>query len=157
MSLLNGKKVIIIGDRDGVPGPAIEECVKTAGADVVYSSTECFVWTAAGAMDLENQKRVKDFAEQYGPENIVVVLGAAEGEAAGLAAETVTAGDPTFAGPLTGVQLGLSVFHVCEPEIKDEVDAGVYDEQVGMMEMVMDVDDIISEMSSIRDEFCKYL
>lgn len=52
-------------------------------------------------MDLENQKRVKDFAEQYGPENIVVVLGAAEGEASGLAAETVTAGDPTFAGPLT--------------------------------------------------------
>lgn len=108
-------------------------------------------------MDLENQKRVKDFAEQYGPENIVVVLGAAEGEAAGLAAETVTAGDPTFAGPLTGVQLGLSVFHVCEPEIKDEVDAGVYDEQVGMMEMVLDVDDICSEMSSIRDEYCKYL
>ena len=157
MSLLNGKKVIIIGDRDGVPGPAIEECVKTAGAEVVYSSTECFVWTAAGAMDLENQKRVKDFAEQYGPENIVVVLGAAEGEASGLAAETVTAGDPTFAGPLTGVQLGLTVYHVCEPEIKNEVDPTVYDEQVGMMEMVMDVDDIISEMSSIRNEYCKYL
>ena len=108
-------------------------------------------------MDLENQKRVKDFADQYGPENIVVVLGAAEGEAAGLAAETVTAGDPTFAGPLTGVQLGLTVYHVCEPEIKNEVDPAVYDEQVGMMEMVMDVDDIISELSSIRDEFCKYL
>ena len=77
-------------------------------------------------MDLENQKRVKDFAEQYGAENIVVVLGAAEGEAAGLAAETVTAGDPTFAGPLAGVQLGLSVFHVCENEIKDEVDSSVY-------------------------------
>ena len=50
-------------------------------------------------MDLENQKRVKEFAEEYGPENLVVVLGAAEGEAAGLAAETVTAGDPTFIGP----------------------------------------------------------
>ena len=108
-------------------------------------------------MDLENQKRVLNLTEEHGAENIVVVLVAAEGEAAGLAAETVTAGDPTFAGPLTGVQLGLSVFHVCEPQIKDEVDAGVYDEQVGMMEMVMDVDDIISEMSSIRDEFCKYL
>ena len=108
-------------------------------------------------MDLENQKRVKDFADQYGAENIVVVLGAAEGEAAGLAAETVTAGDPTFAGPLTGVQLGLTVYHICEPEIKAEVDPAVYDEQVGMMEMVMDVDDIISEMSSIRDEYCKYL
>ena len=108
-------------------------------------------------MDLENQKRVLNLTEEHGAENIVVVLGAAEGEAAGLAAETVTAGDPTFAGPLTGVQLGLSVFHVCEPQIKDEVDADVYDEQVGMMEMVMDVEDIISEMSSIRDEFCKYL
>lgn len=43
MSLLEGKKIIIIGDRDGVPGPAIEEVVKTAGADVVFSSTECFV------------------------------------------------------------------------------------------------------------------
>ena len=43
MSLLKGAKVIIIGDRDGIPGPAIEECVKTAGGDVVFSSTECFV------------------------------------------------------------------------------------------------------------------
>lgn len=56
-------------------------------------------------MDLENQKRVKEFAEEYGPENVVVIVGAAEGEAAGLAAETVTAGDPTFAGPLTGSSL----------------------------------------------------
>ncbi len=43
MSILKGRKVVIIGDRDGIPGPAIEECVKTAGADVVYSATECFV------------------------------------------------------------------------------------------------------------------
>ena len=43
MGMLEGKKVIIIGDRDGIPGPAIEECVKTAGADVIFSSTECFV------------------------------------------------------------------------------------------------------------------
>ena len=43
MAILNGKKTIIIGDRDGIPGPAIEECVKTAGAEVIYSSAECFV------------------------------------------------------------------------------------------------------------------
>ena len=108
-------------------------------------------------MDLENQKRVKEFAEQHGPENVVVLLGAAEGEAAGLAAETVTAGDPTFAGPLTGVQLGLTVFHVCEPEMKEEFDDAIYEDQISMMEMVMDVDDIVNEMKSIRDEYCKYL
>ena len=108
-------------------------------------------------MDLENQKRVKEFAEEYGPENVVVIVGAAEGEAAGLAAETVTLGDPTFAGPLTGVQLGLTVYHVCEEELKEEFDPDVYDEQVGMMEMVLDLDDIAGEMSAIRDDFCKFL
>lgn len=107
-------------------------------------------------MDLENQKRVKDFAEQYGPENVVVLLGAADGEGAGLAAETVTNGDPTYAGPLTGVSLGLRTYHVCEPEIKGEFDEAVYDEQVSMMEMVLDVDDIVSEMTTIREQYGKY-
>jgi betaine reductase len=103
-------------------------------------------------MDLENQKRVKEFAEQYGADNVVVLLGAAEGEAAGLAAETVTLGDPTFAGPLAGVSLGLTCYHVCEPEVKAEFDPDVYDEQISMMEMVLDVDDICSEMHAIRDQ-----
>lgn len=43
MSLLEGKVIAILGDRDGIPGPAIEECVKSAGAEVVFSTTECFV------------------------------------------------------------------------------------------------------------------
>ena len=107
-------------------------------------------------MDLENQKRVKEFSEKYGPENLVVLLGAAEGEASGLAAETVTNGDPTFAGPLTGVQLGLAVYHVCEPEVKGEFDSQTYEDQVGMMEMVLDVDDICNEMKSIREQYSKY-
>lgn len=107
-------------------------------------------------MDLENQKRVKDFADEFGPENLVVLLGAGEAEASGLAAETVTAGDPTFAGPLTGVQLGLQVYHVCEPEVKEEFDEAVYEEQISMMEMVLDIDEIIGEMTSIRDQFCKF-
>lgn len=105
---------------------------------------------------MENQKRVKEYADEHGAENIVVLLGAAEGEAAGLAAETVTAGDPTYAGPLAGVSLGLKVYHICEPEIKGEVDEEVYDDQVSMMEMVLDVDDIVSEMTSIREQFTKY-
>ena len=103
-------------------------------------------------MYLENQKRVKEFYDQYGKDDLVVLLGAAEGEAAGLAAETVTLGDPTYAGPLAGVSLGLTVYHICEPEVKTEVDEAVYDEQISMMEMVLDVDDIISEMTAIREQ-----
>ena len=41
-AILKDKYAIIIGDRDGVPGPAIEECAKTAGAKIAYSSIECF-------------------------------------------------------------------------------------------------------------------
>ena len=152
MAILKDKKAIIIGDRDGIPGQAIAECAESAGAEVIFSSTECFVWTAAGAMDLENQRRVKELTEQYGANNVVVLLGAAEGEAAGLAAETVTLGDPTFAGPLAGVSLGLSVYHICEPEVKAEIDEAVYDEQISMMEMVLDVDDICNEMNAIREQ-----
>jgi glycine/sarcosine/betaine reductase complex component A len=107
-------------------------------------------------MDLENQKRVKDIADKYGAENIVVIIGGAEAEAAGLAAETVTAGDPTFAGPLAGVPLGLRVYHAVEPEFKESVDADVYEDQIGMMEMVLEVDEIIEEVGSMRKEYGKY-
>ena len=107
-------------------------------------------------MDLENQNRVKDATEKFGAENVVVLLGAAEAEAAGLAAETVTAGDPTLAGPLAGVELGLAVYHVLEEEVKSLFNEEVYEEQLEMMEMVLDVDEITEEMTEIRDEFCKY-
>ena len=146
--MLEGKKVAILGDRDGIPGPAIEECVKTAGAEVVFSTTECFVRTAAGAMDLENQARIKELTDKYGKDDLIVVLGGAEAEASGLAAETVSTGDPTFAGPLSGVSLGLKAYHVFE--LKDQVNADVYDEQIGMMEMVLDVDEIVNEVKTYR-------
>ncbi len=38
-----GKKVIALGERDGIQGPGIAECLETAGAEVVYIGTECFV------------------------------------------------------------------------------------------------------------------
>jgi betaine reductase len=40
---LRGKKVIAIGERDGVPGPALARCARDAGADVVMEMTHCFV------------------------------------------------------------------------------------------------------------------
>ncbi len=40
---LKGKQVIIIGDRDGIPGEAIKLCAESAGATVAYAATECFV------------------------------------------------------------------------------------------------------------------
>ncbi|ADO76606.1 glycine reductase complex selenoprotein A [Halanaerobium praevalens DSM 2228] len=107
-------------------------------------------------MDLENQQRIKDLAEKEGAENLVVILGGAEAEASGLACETVTNGDPTFAGPLAGVQLGLACYHVVEAEVKKEIDSEVYEEQISMMEMVIDVDAITEEVKKYRDMYSEY-
>lgn len=107
-------------------------------------------------MDLEIQKRVMEMAEKYGAENVVVILGGAEAESAGLSAETVTNGDPTYAGPLAGVALGLRVYHVVEDELKNEYNADVYEEQCGMMEMVLDVDAIKQEVGSMREQYTKF-
>jgi len=104
-------------------------------------------------MDLENQKRVQTLAEKHGKENIIVLLGGADAEASGLIAETVLNGDPAFAGVLTGVQLGLPAYHVLEPEIKNEIDPEVFEENLSMMEMVLEVDEIVEEVSSIRKQF----
>lgn len=103
-------------------------------------------------MDLENQKRVLALAEQLGKESIVVLLGGADPEASGMIAETVIAGDPAFAGALTGVQLGLPTYHILEPEIRQEMDPAVYEANIGMMEMVLPVDEIVKEVSSIRNK-----
>ena len=44
MGILENKKIAILGDRDGIPGPAIEVCVATVdGTEIVFSTTECFV------------------------------------------------------------------------------------------------------------------
>jgi glycine reductase len=107
-------------------------------------------------MDLEIQQRVIDTVEKLGAENVVVVLGGAEAEASGLSAETVTAGDPTYAGPLANVELGLRVYHVIEDELKAEFDEEIYEEQCGMMEMVLEVDAIKEEVGNIRKEYTKF-
>lgn len=40
---LAGKKVIALGEREGIPGPAIAAIAKAAGAEVVFMDTQCFV------------------------------------------------------------------------------------------------------------------
>ena len=43
MGKLAGKKLLLLAERDGVPGPAMEECLKGCGAEIIFSATECFV------------------------------------------------------------------------------------------------------------------
>jgi glycine reductase len=93
-------------------------------------------------MDPENQDRIKSLVDQHGADDLVVVLGAADLEALEVAAETVTVGDPAYVGPLAGVQLGLPVVHILEDDVKQDVDPEIWEEQVGLLEMTLNVDQI---------------
>lgn len=93
-------------------------------------------------MDPENQDRIKALADEHGSDDLVVVLGAADLESLEVTAETLTVGDPAYVGPLAGVQLGLPVLHILEEDVKEQVDPAVYDEQVGLLEMTIDVDQV---------------
>ena len=100
-------------------------------------------------MDLENQAAIKSIADEVGPENLVVVLGM-PGEGLRLAAETLTTGDPSWAGPLAGVSLGLPVFHILEEKVRSQVPEDLYADKLLMMEMVLDLEQIESDLAEMR-------
>jgi betaine reductase len=43
MGKLAGRTLLLLGERDGVPGPAMEACLKDSGAEILFSVSECFV------------------------------------------------------------------------------------------------------------------
>jgi glycine/sarcosine/betaine reductase complex component A len=99
-------------------------------------------------MDPENQDRIKSLVDEHGADDLVVVLGAADLESLEVTAETVTIGDPAYVGPLAGVQLGLPVVHILEEDIKDQIDPQVYEDQVGLLEMTLDVEQVREAVKS---------
>jgi glycine/sarcosine/betaine reductase complex component A len=103
-------------------------------------------------MDLSTQETIKRLVDQHGAEALLVVLGAPDAESAGIAAETVALGDPSWAGPLAGVQLGLPVYHILEDELRAAVPAEVWEEQVGLMVDVLEVDAIADAVREFREQ-----
>ena len=87
-----------------------------------------------------------------GSENVAVILGSPDPEAAEMYAETVTLGDPTYAGPLAGISLKLPVYFIFEPEIKKQIPTDVFREQVEMMEMVLPSEEICARVKGVREK-----
>jgi glycine reductase len=81
---------------------------------------------------------------------LVVVLGTPTADSSKVYAMTVTGGDPSWAGPLAGVALGLPAFHITEPEIKAQVDEEVYGTEVGMAELVLEAEEIAEALGDVR-------
>lgn len=103
-------------------------------------------------MDLQHQEVILALSKEHGPEKLLIVLGSPDAESAQVSAETVVLGDPTYAGALAEVQLGLDVYHILEDEIRSLIPEDVFEEQVGLMADVLDVDDIAATLKEIRSQ-----
>jgi glycine/sarcosine/betaine reductase complex component A len=102
-------------------------------------------------MDLEGQGRIKLVVEQAGADNVIAVLGANSPTAVEMTALTLKTGDPSYAGPLTGVALGIPSYHVLEPEIADQFDPSLYERELALPALAMDVAEVVAPLKTIRD------
>ena len=91
-------------------------------------------------MNFENQGVIKRLADQYGPENLTVVLGNGEANGVEVFAETVTEGDPSYAGPLAGVALRIPVYHMLEEEVASQVPEKLREEKLQLSSLVIDIE-----------------
>jgi hypothetical protein len=82
---------------------------------------------------------------------VVVLLGTPTAESSELYAMTVTEGDPSWAGPLAGVALGLPVYHILEPEVRALVPEAVYRSEVGLAEYALDGEAIDAAVHRVRE------
>src|SRR5262245_40100456 len=102
-------------------------------------------------MDLEGQGRIRQVVEREGTEDVVAVLGANSPAAVEMTALTLKDGDPSYAGPLAGIALGIPSYHILEPEIVAQVDSALYDRELALSALAMDVDEVIAPMKTLRN------
>ncbi len=89
-------------------------------------------------------------AERYKDDGLVVLLGTPNAESSRLYALTVTEGDPSWAGPLAGTALKLPVFHITEAAVKAQIPEQIYQDQVALAELVLEVGDIAQAVADVR-------
>ena len=76
---------------------------------------------------------MQQLAERLGTDDLVVVLGVNEIANLRIMASTFKDGDPSFAGALGGVALGLPSYHILE--LRDEIPEACWSEQMAMKEL----------------------
>lgn len=103
-------------------------------------------------MDLDEQGSILDLVGEVDPHDVVVLIGTPDVGSTELIGSTLTSGDPTWAGPLAGVQLGLPIYHIVEPAVKALIPPEVYEEQVGVMEVALNAEELGEMMQELRKQ-----
>ena len=96
---------------------------------------------------------VKHLAEENGAENLVVVFGINQPATLQIMTRTFTVGDPSYAGALAGVSLGLACYHIFE--LSGEIPEDVWQAEMSMYELELEKDErtlIIRTMNDLRQD-----
>ena len=129
----NRPVVYIVADKSeesrssstGLTKSQIKDIIPTLGGRLVGDITET-AWFSGGTngMSLLGQQTIKNLYDTYST-NLIVILDAnpdgGDYELLDTWAETVTAGDPTYAGPLAGVAMELPVYYMYDSHIVSAV------------------------------------
>ncbi len=148
--MLEGKKIIAIGDKDGISAPAIEACLKSAGAEVIFSETECYSCRVDGFISNELQEKIISIKQRIGTEKLIIVIGIADAEFSKKFAENMSMVNPIEVGPLSTITIDVPVYHIFEKEIKDECDPIIYEDYCEIMEVILDVPAITEKVKLCR-------
>ena len=89
------------------------------------------------ALDSVSQEEIKKAAKEHGAEDLIVAWGITNEQYLEVGSRTVMEGDPSWSGPLAGEALHLKVFHVLEPEIRDQIPPDVYEAELMLLELAV--------------------
>ncbi len=103
-------------------------------------------------MDLEEQESIRRVAEGGERDRMVVLLGTPTSSSTLMTALTLTHGDPSYAGPLAGIPLGLPTYHILEDAVREAIPADVYEREVGPLEFVLDSAGIAAALKRAREQ-----
>ena len=101
-------------------------------------------------MDLEEQGNIARLVASGQRDRMVAMLGTPNPASTRMVAMTLRDGDPSYAGPLAGIPLGLPVYHILEEQVRQRIDPEVYEHEVGPMEFVLDSAGITNALDFVR-------
>lgn len=145
----SNKYMIVLGDDDGVNTSTMESLF---GDDysIIYSNT---VSSNDTMLDSTVQSDIENLVDQFGAENIALVIGSTNVNYARIIAQTVTTGDPTNSGPLTDVELNLPVYHVFDPLLESHCNYDVYEDEISSLASGSNATDLVEAVQTIRDQY----
>ena len=92
---------------------------------------------------------MKKLTAQYGADNLIVVYGLNQPFSLRVMAHTYKDGDPSFAGRLAGVALGLASYHILE--LKEQIPSEVWSEEMAMSELELEGEAVATIIATMRE------